>query len=70
MDGPDAELPYCRLCYGDDNEPGNPLFEACACTGGARLIHLKCLEEWIEKRPSRNQTEVSTANQINRDGAE
>ena len=49
---------YCRVCYGEDNESDNRLFAPCSCTGGAQLIHLRCLEEWIEKRPSRNETEV------------
>ena len=33
----------CRICYSNDNEEHNPLFNSCACSGGIKYIHIECL---------------------------
>lgn len=35
--------PTCRICYSNDNEEHNPLFNCCECKGGIKYIHIECL---------------------------
>ena len=37
----------CRICWGNDDEPSNPLIIACKCRGSVGLIHFDCLKAWI-----------------------
>lgn len=38
------EKPFCRFCF-DDTNPED-LFVPCNCTGTARYVHKRCLQEW------------------------
>ena len=37
----------CRICYGDEESPDNPLVQPCICSGSMKYIHLNCLKTWI-----------------------
>ena len=38
------EKPICRFCFDDANQ--EDLFVPCHCTGTARYVHRRCLQEW------------------------
>lgn len=38
------EKPFCRFCFDDINQ--EDLFVPCHCTGTARYVHKRCLQEW------------------------
>ncbi|EGR32703.1 hypothetical protein IMG5_073530 [Ichthyophthirius multifiliis] len=40
----------CRVCLGDTDEPDNPFITPCKCDGSVRLIHIKCLQQWLKRR--------------------
>ena len=33
------EVIQCRICWGNEDEPDNPLIIACKCKGSVGLIH-------------------------------
>ena len=37
----------CRICYGEEETPDNPLVQPCICSGSMKYIHLNCLKTWI-----------------------
>ena len=37
----------CRICYGEEETPDNPLVQPCTCSGSMKYIHLNCLKTWI-----------------------
>lgn len=38
----------CRVCL-DEGEFNNPLIAPCKCSGSAKFIHIKCIQEWFNK---------------------
>jgi E3 ubiquitin-protein ligase DOA10 len=47
----------CRICLCEDEiETGNPLVSACKCAGTMSMIHVKCVNEWLN---SKRETRVS-----------
>lgn len=47
----------CRICLGDDDLfPENPLVTTCKCAGTMSMIHVKCINEWLN---SKRETRVS-----------
>eukprot|EP00842_Homolaphlyctis_polyrhiza_P005306 jgi/Hompol1/5777/HPOL_004685-RA len=40
----DPETPVCRFCL-DDSSAG-PLVSPCQCSGSAKYVHVRCLEQW------------------------
>lgn len=36
----------CRVCRSGE-EPGNPLYKPCKCSGSISWIHQDCLESWL-----------------------
>lgn len=37
----------CRICWGNEDDPSNPLIVACKCKGTVGLIHFQCLKSWV-----------------------
>ncbi len=61
----DSNASCCRICWGTENEEAdtsnapddgvpefNPLISPCKCGGSVKMIHLKCLKEWLETKRS------------------
>jgi hypothetical protein len=40
----------CRVCLSDKTSADNPMLAPCNCAGTMRLIHLKCLQQWLRSR--------------------
>ena len=40
----------CRICYGDDSTPDNPLIYPCICKGSMKYIHYDCLKNWLNSK--------------------
>ena len=40
----------CRVCLSDKTSAENPMLAPCNCAGTMRLIHLKCLQQWLRSR--------------------
>lgn len=38
----------CRICYSEENLPGDELFRPCKCRGSMGLVHRTCLNAWRE----------------------
>ena len=38
----------CKICYGGNEEAGNPLITPCYCAGSMRHVHSDCLVQWIK----------------------
>ena len=47
-----AEEAVCRFCLSEQEDDENPLISPCECQGSSGLIHLKCLQEWLEQNRS------------------
>lgn len=47
---PDSDKTPCRICLSDAATDLDPLISPCKCAGTMRLIHLKCLREWLRSR--------------------
>ena len=47
---PDSDKTPCRICLSDTATDFDPLISPCKCAGTMRLIHLKCLREWLRSR--------------------
>ena len=54
----ESEL-VCRICWGTEEEDQNkvknsddfnPLISPCKCAGTMGMIHLKCLQGWLETK--------------------
>ena len=39
-----SETKQCRICFGNNEEPDNPLINPCACDGSVKYIHFACLK--------------------------
>lgn len=39
----------CRICLSEGTNT-DPLIPPCACQGSMRYIHLKCLQDWLDKK--------------------
>ncbi|KAK9812846.1 hypothetical protein WJX72_004634 [[Myrmecia] bisecta] len=50
VDGKDAGLPECRICYMADNS--ERMVAACGCQGSLKYTHLGCLQLWTEEQGS------------------
>ena len=48
----------CRICYGNDNEPTNPLINPCDCSGSMKYIHYLCLTTWINSQIEHNNPSI------------
>jgi E3 ubiquitin-protein ligase DOA10 len=47
----------CRICLSEDEvENNNPLISPCKCSGSMSMIHVKCINEWLN---SKRETRVS-----------
>jgi hypothetical protein len=46
MAQPQAEEPYCRICYETAETLQNQLIEPCDCKGSLQYVHRKCLLRW------------------------
>ncbi|KAH9253593.1 hypothetical protein BASA81_008429 [Batrachochytrium salamandrivorans] len=46
-DAEEEEL-RCRICYSEENLPGDELFRPCKCRGSVGLVHRACLNAWRE----------------------
>ncbi|KAK8786442.1 hypothetical protein V5799_023780 [Amblyomma americanum] len=42
--------PICRICH--DEEGQEPLLSMCKCSGSMALVHVSCLERWLNTRHS------------------
>lgn len=47
MDAADSTERECRVCRCGE-EPGQPLYTPCMCSGSIGLVHQTCLEAWLE----------------------
>ena len=46
-----SKLPkLCKICYGEEEDPDNPLVQPCQCSGSLKYIHLKCLKHWLNTK--------------------
>lgn len=46
--GEDEEIPHCRICLVNEMQnPDDPLINPCYCKGSIGLIHIKCLQQWM-----------------------
>ena len=50
------EEPICRICLSED-EPGNRLIAPCKCVGSVKYIHLNCIQEWLEGKKHKKETD-------------
>ena len=51
----------CRICLCDDEVlTDNPLVSVCKCSGTMSMIHIKCINEWLN---SKRETRVSLTTQ-------
>lgn len=50
------EEPICRICLSED-EPGNPIIAPCKCIGSVKYIHLNCIQEWLEGKKHKKETD-------------
>ncbi|OMJ71568.1 hypothetical protein SteCoe_30187 [Stentor coeruleus] len=44
----------CRICLLDDNDDLNPLISPCFCTGTMGVIHIGCLQRWLDSKITQN----------------
>jgi len=45
-----SEIPRCRICL-EDSTFDNPLIDSpCKCTGTIKLVHPKCLSQWLKSK--------------------
>lgn len=49
----------CRICYGDDTSPDNPLISPCICKGSMKFIHYKCIKDWLNSKIESGMEESS-----------
>ena len=40
----------CKICYGEEDDPENPLVQPCKCSGSLKYIHLQCLKHWLNTK--------------------
>ncbi|KAI5700624.1 hypothetical protein M8J76_009898 [Diaphorina citri] len=40
----------CRICYDDSNDHHTPPTTMCRCRGSVGLVHLHCLEKWLNEK--------------------
>ena len=46
-----TKLPkLCKICYGEEDDPEDPLVQPCKCSGTLKYIHLNCLKHWLNTR--------------------
>ncbi len=38
----------CRICYGEHNNPKDPLLSICRCSGSLKFVHHSCLLLWLK----------------------
>lgn len=41
------DMDTCRICHGEADEPDDPLFYPCKCSGSIKFVHQVCLVEWL-----------------------
>jgi E3 ubiquitin-protein ligase MARCH6 len=41
------DIDTCRICHGEADEPDDPLFYPCKCSGSIKFVHQVCLVEWL-----------------------
>eukprot|EP00826_Nyctotherus_ovalis_P041191 TRINITY_DN411_c0_g1_i28.p1 TRINITY_DN411_c0_g1~~TRINITY_DN411_c0_g1_i28.p1 ORF type:complete len:363 (+),score=110.01 TRINITY_DN411_c0_g1_i28:201-1289(+) len=46
-DKPATEEDVCKICFGTEESPENPLLSICKCTGSMKFIHYLCLKMWL-----------------------
>lgn len=46
---PSSDQPICRVCLEEAEIGQNPLIAPCKCSGSAKYIHIKCIQEWFSK---------------------
>ncbi|OMJ68026.1 hypothetical protein SteCoe_34644 [Stentor coeruleus] len=44
----------CRICLLDDNDSENQLISPCCCTGTMGVVHVKCLQRWLDSKVTQN----------------
>ncbi|OMJ66668.1 hypothetical protein SteCoe_36416 [Stentor coeruleus] len=44
----------CRICLLDDNDELNPLISPCFCTGTMGVVHIGCLQRWLDSKITQN----------------
>lgn len=49
----------CRICFGDEDTPENPLISPCDCTGSVQYIHYDCLKQWLNSKLLARSSEFS-----------
>lgn len=47
-DDDDDDERICRVCRAED-EPDNPLYHPCKCSGSIRYVHSDCLVQWLQQ---------------------
>lgn len=47
-------LNSCRICLLDDNDDLNPLISPCFCTGTMGVVHVRCLQRWLDSKITQN----------------
>ena len=52
--------PACRICWGTDSSPDNPLTQPCKCSGSLRHVHRECNSQWL-RTSKRAHCEVSVS---------
>ena len=51
MSNKKRKLPkLCKVCYGEEENPENPLVQPCKCSGTLKYIHLNCLKQWLNTK--------------------
>lgn len=46
-DKPATAEDVCKICFGAEETPENPLLSICKCTGSMKFIHYICLKIWL-----------------------
>lgn len=46
-DKPATTEDVCKICFGVEESPENPLLSICKCTGSMKFVHYLCLKTWL-----------------------
>eukprot|EP00347_Sterkiella_histriomuscorum_P023628 403333938 len=47
----------CKVCWGNEQCPNNPLLNSCKCDGSVRFIHYECLKHWLKQKMQKKEEE-------------
>jgi len=46
-DKPATMEDICKICFGVEETPDNPLISICRCAGSMKFVHYLCLKTWL-----------------------